>query len=94
VARTPHLNGVEPTVGEEAASSDLPGEVREPVDRYEAARPDAVATPTPGSLDSRRRALGRFLEESVWPRVPEDQLGARLDKREREAILGYGSDGV
>ncbi len=85
---------LEPTSGRRPGALDLPGEVREPAGRYEAARPDAVAAPTPGSVDSRRGALERLLEESIWPRVPEDQLGTRLDKREREAILGYGSDGV
>ncbi len=35
-----------------------------------------------------------FLQDEVWPRVPEALLGARLTKAEEEAILGYGEDGV
>lgn len=36
----------------------------------------------------------RFLEEEIWPAVPEEELGRRLTKREREEILGYGREGV
>ena len=36
----------------------------------------------------------RYLEEEVWPRVPQDRLGRRLTKREKEEILGYGPEGV
>ena len=83
-----------PTAGQAAAESAARGEVREPAGRYGVARSDAAAAPTPGAQESRREALQRLLEESIWPRVPEDQLGVRVDKREREEILGYGGDGV
>ena len=83
-----------PMAREADGVDDARGEIREPADRYEAARPDAAVAPPPAALESRREALERLLEESIWPRVPEDELGARLDKREREEILGYGSDGV
>lgn len=43
--------------------------------------------------DRLSRAM-RFLELEVWPSVPEDQIGKRLSKREKEAILGYGREGV
>jgi antitoxin VapB len=50
---------------------------------------------------SRRQAVGtrkgrllRFLEEEAWPAVPKGVLGRRVSKREREAILGYGPEGV
>jgi antitoxin VapB len=44
--------------------------------------------------DSARGArVRRFLELEVWSRVPDDQLGAAPDKKEREEILGYGADG-
>jgi hypothetical protein len=33
-----------------------------------------------------------FLERDVWPYLPD--IGAAPDKREREAILGYGESGV
>ena len=42
----------------------------------------------------RGQALRRFLEEEVWPQVPSHLRGRRLTRREREAILGYGSEGV
>ena len=38
--------------------------------------------------------LLRFLEEEVWPQVPRAVRGRRLTKKEREAILGYGTRGV
>ena len=42
----------------------------------------------------RGQALRRFLAEEVWPQVPARLRGRRLSRREREAILGYGSEGV
>lgn len=39
-------------------------------------------------------ALRRFLENEVWPQVPRRALGRRVTKREREAILGVGPEGV
>jgi antitoxin VapB len=42
----------------------------------------------------RRQELHRFLAEEVWPQVPEELLGTRISREEREAILGYGPDGV
>ena len=36
----------------------------------------------------------RFLEEEFWPLLPASERGRRLSKREREKILGYGSEGV
>jgi antitoxin VapB len=42
----------------------------------------------------RGEALRRFLEQEVWPEVPSRVLGRRLTRRERDAILGYGPDGV
>jgi antitoxin VapB len=42
----------------------------------------------------RARALRRFLEQEVWPQVPKKALGRRVSRREREAILGYGPEGV
>lgn len=38
--------------------------------------------------------LRRFLEQEVWPQVPRKVLGRRVTRRERERILGYGSEGV
>ena len=66
------------------------GEVREPEPAYEVDRLDRPAL----SATERRAAILRTLEESIWPQVPKDRLGTGVDKREREEILGYGSDGV
>lgn len=38
--------------------------------------------------------LRRFLAQEVWPQVPRRVLGRRVTRREREAILGYGLEGV
>jgi antitoxin VapB len=42
----------------------------------------------------RGQALRRFLEQEVWPQVPRKVLGRRVSRRERDAILGYGPEGV
>jgi antitoxin VapB len=47
-----------------------------------------------GRPENRRAAALRFLEHEVWPLVPADQLGRRLSRDERDAILGYGPEGV
>ena len=38
--------------------------------------------------------LHRFLRDEAWPQIPEELRGRPLDKSEREAILGYGPEGV
>ena len=38
--------------------------------------------------------LRRFLGEEVWPQLPAEVLGKAVSRAEREAILGYGRDGV
>lgn len=38
--------------------------------------------------------LRRFLVDEVWPQVPVELRGVRMSKPEREAILGYGPEGV
>lgn len=40
------------------------------------------------------QALLRFLENEVWPQIPEAQLGRSLTRAEREDLLGYGGEGV
>ncbi len=42
----------------------------------------------------REAAFLRSLECNIWPRIPPHVLGTSLSKAEREAILGYGPDGV
>lgn len=46
------------------------------------------------SVAERRRRVLRFLETKVWPNIPKEQRGKRITKKEREALLGYGPDGV
>jgi antitoxin VapB len=38
-------------------------------------------------------AMRRFFETEIWPLIPEDQLGKKITKAEREEILGYGPEG-
>lgn len=45
----------------------------------------------PGMREDRVR---RFLEREVWAQVPRNQRGKAPTKPEREAILGYGQEGV
>jgi antitoxin VapB len=40
-----------------------------------------------------RRAL-RFLQDEIWPQIPDDFRNARITKEDREDILGCGPDGV
>jgi hypothetical protein len=35
----------------------------------------------------------RFLEQEVWPTVPEGVLGKAVSREEEDAILGYGDKG-
>lgn len=39
-------------------------------------------------------ALLAFLEDEIWPQIPPELLGVGISKSEKEAILGYGPDGV
>jgi antitoxin VapB len=43
---------------------------------------------------NRADALRRLLEDEIWPQIPRDVLGKPVTKEEREAILGYGPEGV
>jgi len=42
----------------------------------------------------RRSSIEDFLRREVWPNVPKGKRGRAPTKREREAILGYGPEGV
>lgn len=66
-------------------------EVRELGGSYSSPEREAPGRASP---KSRRKALQGVLERDIWPRVPQDQRGRGPDKKEREEILGYGSDGV
>lgn len=43
---------------------------------------------------SKRDRWLNFLEEEVWPTVPEDELGRRLTREEEDELLGYGPRGI
>ena len=72
----------------------LPDEVQESASRYDTPLEEGAKAPETGAVRSRREALERLLEEAIWPEIPEEQLGVRLDKAAREEILGYGSQGI
>lgn len=38
--------------------------------------------------------LRRLLAEEIWPQLPAELRGKRISRAEREAILGYGPEGV
>ena len=44
--------------------------------------------------ENRAARLRRFLEQVVWPAMPEGELGKRLSREEEEEILGFGADGA
>ena len=45
-------------------------------------------------VSNRAERLRRLLEEEIWPTIPSEVRGKPITKEEREAILGYGPDGV
>ena len=47
-----------------------------------------------GRPQGRQIAARRFFEHEVWPLIPADQVGRRLDRAEEDEILGYGPEGV
>jgi antitoxin VapB len=50
----------------------------------------AVRRVDPGKAER----LRRLLEEHIWPTIPPEIRGKTITKEEREAILGYGPNGV
>ena len=53
-----------------------------------------AAVPPAGAVTDRGGRLRRFLEQEVWPLVPEDERGRPLTRAEEDAILGYGPQGA
>ena len=48
-----------------------------------------------GPSSAKRRArLLTFLRTKIWPSIPQAQRGRRLTRKEEDAILGYGPEGV
>ena len=46
------------------------------------------------ATQSDAKRLLSFLQDEIWPQVPDTLRGIRLSKEEEEAILGYGENGV
>jgi antitoxin VapB len=46
------------------------------------------------SPSKRARRLIDLLEGEIWPQVPLEALGKPISRGQREAILGYGPEGV
>lgn len=47
-----------------------------------------------GTTVERKRRIEDLLQREIWPQVPPEQLGQGVTRVEREAILGYGPEGV
>jgi antitoxin VapB len=47
-----------------------------------------------GTAAERAQRVLRFLEEEIWPQIPDSFRNAVITKADREEILGYGPDGV
>ncbi len=46
------------------------------------------------STAERARRLTDLLEGEIWPQVPPEALGKPISREQREAVLGYGPEGV
>jgi antitoxin VapB len=46
------------------------------------------------SPSKRARRLIDLLEGEIWPQVPREIMGKPISRKQREAILGYGPEGV
>jgi antitoxin VapB len=46
------------------------------------------------SREERPRSMQEWLEREIWPRIPEDERGRPLTKKEVEDLLGFGPEGV
>lgn len=42
----------------------------------------------------RATRIREFLKSEVWPLVPRDLRGRRLTRKQEDALLGFGPDGV
>jgi antitoxin VapB len=47
----------------------------------------------PAGAGRRARVL-RLLDTKIWPAIPKKELGRRLTRKQEDAILGYGPEGV
>ena len=42
----------------------------------------------------RKTKLKNFMEQEIWPLIPEELIGKRLTHKEEDRLLGYGREGV
>ena len=42
----------------------------------------------------RRQRQIEFLENLIWPGIPESEMGREMSRSEIDTILGFGEDGV
>lgn len=56
-------------------------------------RKERIARRGPTGRPQLAQALD-FLENEIWPNIPQELLGRPVTKSERERILGYERDGV
>ena len=90
----PSLNIKDPeTVALAAEVAELAGETKTQAIKL-ALQARRQALRRQGSPADRAQRIRRFLEEEVWPNIPEEVRGKPLTKAEHEEILGYGPDGV
>jgi antitoxin VapB len=54
----------------------------------------AGGAPGHGTPSLRGERLHRFFAEEIWALLPAGQRGRRVSRQEREAVLGYGPEGV
>ena len=72
--------------------ADVTGETKtEAIRRALAERREGLAA-AEGERPAAR--LRRFLEDELWPSVPERERGRRLTRDEEDELLGYGPEGV
>jgi antitoxin VapB len=45
------------------------------------------------AAEQRHGRLRRFLEDEIWPQIPDALRRKKITKEERAELLGYGPDG-
>ncbi len=40
-----------------------------------------------------RKSLREYMEQNVWPMIPQGELGRVMSREEEDQILGYGPEG-
>lgn len=83
-APTERLAGEVAAMAEESKTQAVRTALQERLDRLVAGR----------QRTRRADRLAQFLVREAWPQIPDNLRGAEISKAEREAILGYGPEGV